>query len=258
MNLLWRGWRTLATVLCFACLAIGAMLLGALCIPVVWLLWRRNEARHRMGRFIVHTGLRVFVLLMRGTGVLHVRYERLDGLGSSGNLVLANHPTLIDFIVLAAVIPQSDCIFKSSLLNDWCNRWPLLLAGYIRNDEAESTLARCRQSLDHGNTLIIFPEGTRSSPGKPVKFHKGAAQVAVRIHQDVTPILITCTSSNLHKGGAWYLAPEHQVRMTLCVHDPIRVDPFLQAHDGQPRLAARDLNDHLQLFFNQGLMHAGS
>ena len=160
---------------------------------------------------------------------------------------------LIDFVLLASVIPQADCFVKSDLLNDWFKRWPVLLAGYIRNDQGGSTLARCRESLDSGNNVIIFPEGTRTPPGQPVKFRTGAAQVAVRTRQNVTPVLIESTASNLHKGGAWYLAPERQIRITLRAKADIPIRPFLAARPDQPALAARDLNHHLQHYFNKDL-----
>ncbi|HKP95690.1 MAG TPA: lysophospholipid acyltransferase family protein [Fibrobacteria bacterium] len=256
MSLLWRMWRTAATVMCFAVFAMGGALIGAFGIPCVWLIWRKEEARHRVGRWIVQKGFHLFVLLMRGTGVIHVRYEGLESLRRSGNLVLANHPTLIDFVLLASVIPQADCFVKSALLGDWFKRWPVLLAGYIPNDQGESTMARCRRSLASGNNVIIFPEGTRTPPGMPVKFRKGAAQVAVRTQRNVTPVFIESTRSNLHKGGAWYLAPRHQVRITLRVKDDIPIRPFLTARPDQPALAARDLNDHLQHYFNKDLSGA--
>ncbi|MDB5050201.1 MAG: hypothetical protein JWO30_3272 [Fibrobacteres bacterium] len=258
MKLLWRTWRTAATLMCFAIFALGGATLGLFGIPLVWLVWRKEESRHRVGRIIIQRGFHLFVLLMRITGVLHVRYEGLEALRRSGNLVLANHPTLIDFVLLASVIPQADCFVKSALLNDWFKRWPVLLAGYIRNDEGESTMARCRKSLDSGNNVIIFPEGTRTPPGMPVKFRKGAAQVAVRTRQNVTPVVIESTRSNLHKGGAWYLAPEHRMRIVLRVKDDIPISPFLKARPDQPALAARDLNDHLQYYFNKDLCSAGA
>ena len=139
------------------------------------------------------------------------------------------------------------------MLDDWFKRWPVLLAGYIRNDQGESTMAQCRKSLDLGNNVIIFPEGTRTPPGMPVKFRNGAAQVAVRTGQNVTPVVIESTKSNLEKGGTWYLAPERQMRIILRVKEDIPISPFLSARPDQPALAARDLNDHLQHYFNKDL-----
>ncbi len=256
MKFLWRVWRTLATLWCFFTFAVGGAVLGTTIIPLVWLRWRKQEDRHRVGRNIVRWSFFLFVWMMRITGVLKLRIEGRETLLRSGNLVLANHPTLIDFVILASVVPQADCVVKGELERDWFKRWGVKLAGYIPNHDGESTVAQARRSLDSGNNMIIFPEGTRTLPGMPVKFQKGAAQVAVRIKQDITPVFIQSTPSNLEKGGAWYLAPKHPIRIVMRVKAGIPVKPFLSARPDQPALAARDLNEHLQQFFNKEVAHA--
>ena len=256
MKLLGRLWRTIATVFCFSVFATGGILIGAGGIPIVWLIWRKPEARHRVGRVILQKSFHLFVRLMNVSGVLRSNFEGLETLRKQGNIVLANHPTLIDFVLLASVIPQADCFVKSALKTDWFKRWPVILAGYILNNQGESTIALCKESLDAGNNIIIFPEGTRTPPGRPVLFMKGAAQVAVRIQRDITPVLIQSTASNLHKDGTWYLAPKDRVRITLRVKPEISIRPFMIARPDQPALAARDLNEHLQEYFNKDLSHA--
>lgn len=256
MNLLGRIWRTLATLWCFFTFAVGGVLLGWTSIPLVWLIWRKQEDRHRAGRNLVRWGFFLFVWMMRLTGVLKLRIEGKESLLRPGNLVLANHPTLIDFVILASMVPQADCVVKAALEKDWFKRWPVKLAGYISNHDGEATIAQTRRSLDSGNNMIIFPEGTRTPPGRPVKFQKGAAQVAVRVPRNITPVLIRSTQSNLEKGGAWYLAPRKPIRIVMRVGAEIPVRPFLAARPDQPALAARDLNEHLQSYFNREVSHA--
>jgi 1-acyl-sn-glycerol-3-phosphate acyltransferase len=256
MKLLGRAWRSLATILCFITFALGGLLMGAFFIPLVQVLWRDESKRRRAGRRIVHISFRLFVLMMEGTGVLRVRFEGLERLQAPGALLVSNHPTLIDFVLLGSVLPQADCIVKSGLWKDWFKRWPLMLAGYIRNDHGEETLALCRRSLDAGNSLIIFPEGTRTLPGLAPKFQRGAAQLAVRLRQAITPVLIESTPSNLHKGGKWYLAPPHQVHMRVRPLADVGVESFVEGRPGQPALAARDLSDQLQRIFIQELSGA--
>jgi 1-acyl-sn-glycerol-3-phosphate acyltransferase len=258
MSLFWRAWRTMATLSCFALFAVGGVVVGGICLPLVRILRRDEGARHRLGRWIVHKSFHAFITYMRGTGVLKLRVENLQGLRKPGTLVVANHPTLIDFVILGSLIPHADCLVKSELMRDWFKRWPIRLAGYILNDQGETTLAHCRRSLETGNNIVIFPEGTRTPPGRPVAFQKGAAQVAVRIRQNLTPVVIQSRGSNLEKGGKWYLAPKSQLTVNLRVLDEIDVDPFLNMRQDQPALAARDLHAHLQQRFNQELSLAGA
>lgn len=253
MSLLWRLWRTVATLSCFSIFALGGLALGMVAIPMVRLVRRDDASRHRAGRWIVYQSFRFFIGYMRRTGVLNLRIEGAEALRKPGALLLANHPTLIDFVILGSLIPNADCFVKSSLKKDWFKRWPVTLAGYILNDQGEKTIQRCRESLDEGNNMIIFPEGTRTVPGQPLRFQRGAAQVAVRTGQNVTPVLIACRGSNLEKGGAWYLAPRRQLTVVIKVREEIPIRPFLEARPDQPALAARDFNDYLQDYFNKGL-----
>lgn len=256
MRLLGRAWRTVATLWCFFTFAVGGVTLGWLSIPLVWLIWRKEEQRHRVGRALVRWSFFLFVGMMRVLGVLQLRIEGKEHLLRPGKLVLANHPTLIDFVILASVVPQADCVVKGDLEKDWFKRWPVKLAGYIPNRDGEATVEQARKSLGSGNNMIIFPEGTRTPAGGRMKFQKGAAQVAVRVRRDITPVLIRSSKSNLEKGGTWYLAPEEPIRIHMEVRGPISVDPFLAERPDHPALAARALNEHLQEYFNREVTHA--
>lgn len=256
IKLLWRAWRTVATLWCFFSFAVGGLILGWLSIPLVLLFWRKDSDRHRVGRNLVRWSFFLFVGMMRVLGVLQLRIEGKERLLVPGKLVLANHPTLIDFVILASVVPQADCVVKGELEKDWFKRWPVKLAGYIPNRDGGTTMEQARKSLGSGNNMIIFPEGTRTPPGKPMKFHKGAAQVAVRVGQDITPVLIRSNKCNLEKGGTWYLAPEEPIRIRMEVRASIPVEPFLAERPDHPALAARALNTHLQDYFNREMTYA--
>jgi 1-acyl-sn-glycerol-3-phosphate acyltransferase len=172
-------------------------------------------------------------------------------------VIVANHPTLIDFVVLAGLIPRADCLVKSSLRDHWAMRWPVRLAGYIPNDRGEETLELCRLSLAAGNSIVIFPEGTRTPPGAPARFRRGAAQVALRCGKAVTPVAIACPASNLHKGGPWYLAPTMKPRMRLEVLEPQETAALLELHGGQATPAARALTTLLEQRINEVLEREG-
>ena len=84
-----------------------------------------------------------------------------------GCLVVANHPTLIDYVLLASVMPETDCLVKSALLKNPFLGGVVRAADYLINSEAETLLPRCQQRLAQGDTILIFPEGTRTKPGYP-------------------------------------------------------------------------------------------
>ena len=109
--------------------------------------------------------------------------------GIKGKVVIANHPSLLDVVILISLIPNANCIVKGSLVQ---NKFISLIIRnlYIPNTlPFDEQLERAKKSmLEDGNNLIIFPEGTRSKPGEPWYFKKGAARFALYANADVVPI----------------------------------------------------------------------
>jgi 1-acyl-sn-glycerol-3-phosphate acyltransferase len=247
-----RAWRTLATLFCFAVFMGSSLLALPLACSVLFIAGSRRR-RWRAGKTVVGAYFRFFTWLMRTVGVLDLEVQGLERLQGSGDFIVANHPTLIDFVVLASLVPRADCLVKSGLRRHWAMSWPVILAGYIPNDRGEETVELCRTSLASGNSIVIFPEGTRSPPGKPLKLKRGAAQLAVRCGRPIIPVFINGPLSNLEKNGAWYLAPARRTRMRVEVMEPQDTATMLESCGGQATLAARALTAQLERRFNEVL-----
>lgn len=246
-----RGWRVLATGLCFAAFGTGSLLLGVVVFPLLRALVRDRERQARVARRVIRFTFRSFVALMRATGVLSVEVQGLERLRGGGRLILANHPTLIDVVLLMALIDQGDCVVKGALGRNPITRGPVRAAGFVFNDDGgEELLAGCVESVRTGNNLIIFPEGTRSSRTEPIRLQRGAARVAVHGELDITPVRIRCTPATLAKGEKWWQVPPRRAHIRIAVDETIAVSPFIAAAPN-PALAARHLNRHLTDYFSR-------
>src|SRR3546814_9151487 len=106
---------------------------------------------------------------MRALGVSSWEIHGAERLKVPGQLIIANHPTLIDVVLLLGYIPQTDCIVKASLFHNPFTRLPLHWAGYIGDSNPTQLVADCVATLKAGHSLMIFPEGTRSHPGQPLQ-----------------------------------------------------------------------------------------
>ena len=105
-------------------------------------------------------------------------------------------------------------------------------------------------ALRRGETLIMFPEGTRTTPGRAPVFHRGAANVALRAARSVTPVYIRCEPTTLTKAERWYRIPLRRPRFTLIVGE----DLDLESHRDRPLpLASRQFNDALHAQFRAAL-----
>lgn len=246
-----RAWRVLATGLCFASFGAGSLALGVLLFPLLALAVRAPERRALLARRVIRHTFRSFVLLMRVTRVITVEVHGLDRLRGGGRLILANHPTLIDVVLLLALVEQGDCVVKGALGRNPVTRGPVRAAGFVFNDDGgEDLLAGCVRSVRTGNNLIIFPEGTRSSRTQPIRLQRGAARVAVHGAVDITPVRIRCTPATLAKGEKWYRVPPRRAHFRIDVDAPIAVSPFIAAAP-HPAVAARHLNQHLTDYFSK-------
>lgn len=244
-----RAWRMLATGLCFAAFGLGSLLLGLVIFPLLHLLVWRREPRVRIARAVIRGTFGFLIAMMRATGVLTLEVHGVERLRGGGRLILANHPTLIDVVLLMSLVERGDCIVKGALGRNPITRGPVRAAGFVFNDGGEGLLEDCLRSLRGGSNLIIFPEGTRSS-AEPMRLQRGAARVAVHGELDITPVRIRCTPATLRKGEKWWRVPARRPHFRVEVDEAIAVTPFIAATP-HAALAARRLNAHLTDYFSR-------
>lgn len=251
-------WRLLVTSFCFAGFAIGGGLLSAIVLPIIALLpgtqhARRNRVRRALGTAY---GLLIRILCITRTMTLKVSgIERLRA--HPGSLILANHPTLIDVVILLWLYPEACCVVKSTL---WKNPfyWGIVrLTAYVDNGAPETLIKDCVARLDEGESLLVFPEGTRTKPDKPMHFVRGAAYVALAAGRPIMPVIITCDPPTLTKGEPWYRIPPRAFCMTVTVLEPLAMESLMAASENNP-IGARHLTHALENFFKNELMNRQS
>ena len=239
-------WRLFATALCFTVFGVSAALCGMLVFPLMRLLPGDPGAHRRRVRATFRAYMRSFVSLMSAVGVLTYDFEGAERLGRPGQIILANHPSLIDVVFLIGFTPQATCIVKEALFHNPFTRWPVAAAGYVSNTSTLSMVERASEALREGQNVIVFPEGTRTTPGQALQFHRGAASIAVKAATVVTPVFIRCDPTTLAKNMPWYRIPERRAQFTFRVGTDIDPSPFRSA---PPPRASRAFNEHLLKVF---------
>jgi 1-acyl-sn-glycerol-3-phosphate acyltransferase len=241
-------WRVFATGLSFAVFGIGGLLMRIVVFPLLNLMVRRPERRVAAARTVIRRAFRAYVDLMRALGVLRYEIRGLEKLERGGLLVLANHPTLIDTVFLMAFVKNADCIVKGALWNNPFTRGPVRAAGYINNEGGAALVEDCIASLERGNNLIVFPEGTRTGADGVISMKRGAANIAVRGARDMTPVLIRCDPPTLGKGEKWWRVPPRRVLIRIEVQDDLAIQSFTGGGASEV-MAARQLTEFLQNYF---------
>ena len=183
--------RLLSKLSSFAVFGISSLILATSLFPLFHVLAGFSEKRFNViSRKFVNHFFQFFVKYIEVTGAMRLSVENREMLkGIKGKVVIANHPSLLDVVILISLIPNANCIVKGSLVQ---NKFISLIIRnlYIPNTlPFDEQLERAKKSmLEDGNNLIIFPEGTRSKPGEPWYFKKGAARFALYANADVVPI----------------------------------------------------------------------
>ena len=255
MTRLRLGWRAARTGIAFVTFGVGALILGGLVFPLLrtTTAGRRRELRVQRA---IHLSFRLFVGIMSALGLIRVTWRGRDHLAApGGHVIVANHPTLIDVVLLIARLPQADCVVKKAAWRNPYLRGVVSAAGYIPNDTGPEVSARCMDRLRAGGRLLLFPEGTRSPRAALGGFYRGAARVALASGCDIVPVVIRCEPPMLGKGQPWFRVPPRTAQITLDVQAPVSAVEYARRHAGAG-LAARRLTDDLRHLFEQRLSHA--
>ncbi len=161
-------------------------------------------------------------------------------------VIVANHQSMADIVLLFQTRMQFKWIAKSSLFRVPFLGWCMSLARHVRLRRAKLSSVRMAYQeasawLDEGISVMFFPEGTRSTSGEIQDFYNGAFKLALQKNVAVLPIAIRGTSTAMPK-GKWLFNPGGAVNMTVL--------PALEPNDffaGAPEIlkdAAREAIHH--------------
>jgi 1-acyl-sn-glycerol-3-phosphate acyltransferase len=236
----------------FALFGLGSLLTFGVVLPLRLLFARRAESRDLAAQRLVHRAVRLYLRVCEAIGVFSVETRHTERLTQGPALVVANHPTLLDVVLLLAQMPQADCIAKRAVWRNPFLRLIVNAAAYIPNDTAEGLVERCCKSLSAGRSVVLFPEGSRSPLEGMREFQRGAAHIALASGCCVVPVLLYCEPPALKKGQPWYAVPNERMRFRLEVDLPLR--DLTEGTHGLPRsLAARRVNQKLREYFERRL-----
>ncbi len=161
-------------------------------------------------------------------------------------VMIANHQSLLDILVLFRLFVHFKWVSKIENFRVPCVGWNMSLNRYIklRRGDQESIaqmMDACVQTLAEGNSVLMFPEGTRSPDGRLRPFKHGAFTLAQRAGVPLLPIVVQGSADALPKRG-FVLQGRHAIRVRVLdeipylsfAHKPVeRV-----MHDVRERIAA--------------------
>jgi len=252
------AWRALRTGVAFAAFGLWSVWLAVVWLRVRAVVDRGQAEPWRRAQRGIHRMFGAHASMMEWLGLIEVHWigaERLTGPGP--RLIVANHPSLIDVVLIISRLPQADCIVASEHAQDRWLRGSVQAADYISNDSGAAIVFECARRLREGRNLVIFPEGTRSPEGGLGRFQRGAAHIALATGLDMLSIEISVEPRMLMKGQSWYHVPPRAGRYTLRVGEPVIAKEHLDGSESTV-MAARKLTRALRArFAGTGSTNAG-
>ena len=182
----------------------------------------------RWSNAVMHAG-RIWSRSLLAAAGARVTYHGLEHVDHDNPCIfIANHQSMVDIWVLFDFIPPSTrFVAKRELFKIPVFGWALSAAGCISIDRANRanairSLSIAAERIRSGRSVILFPEGTRSSDGRLQRFKKGAFYLAVQAGVPVVPVAIT---------GSFAVVPPRKLRVSpgpveVYIEPPIDVASF--------------------------------
>ncbi len=190
-------------------LLLGLISLGWNLIAVLLYPLLPRQRGLELGRAGISRGYGAFWHLANASGMLRMDASALDPLRDEpGLIVVANHPSMLDALMLVARLPRSACVMKASLVRNPFLGAGARLARYIRNDSALGMVRHAVADLKAGGQLVLFPEGTRTTQPPVNPFRPGFTVIAKLAGAPIQTVIIETRSPYLGKGWPlWRLPP---------------------------------------------------
>ena len=211
--------RIVLTAYCFVQFAVQVLWLGKWQMPRLIKRGQGTPEARGKALYAAHCHVKHFLTALDRLGLVIFRFE--GEVHRQPCLMVANHPSLLDFIVLLRNLPNAICLYKAQSLQNPVLSSFVQVAGYIEGLDGTASaskriIAACCQRYAEGHHVVFFPEGTRSASATTVrKFRTTAFHAAVKCDAPVQPVVILCEPLFLGKNQSWLAFSKRRNRMTV-------------------------------------------
>ncbi|PIE42277.1 MAG: 1-acyl-sn-glycerol-3-phosphate acyltransferase [Gammaproteobacteria bacterium] len=111
-------------------------------------------------------------------------------------VVLSKHQSSLDIFVLLKIFDPQTWVFKRELLNIPCFGWalaatqPIAINRKARRQALKIMLKKGKDKLQKGFWVLLYPEGTRTPPGKQGTYKSGGVLLAKKSGVDIVPVAL--------------------------------------------------------------------
>ena len=192
------------------------------------------ERKHLVGH------MSFYVALLHRWGIIETEFVGFEEVSSwSGSVLVANHPSILDAVLIMTRVPSLDLLINARLLRHPVMGGAIRPCHYLRNDAPLSMIKSCRQRLASGSNILIFPEGTRTETPPLGEFHHGYALASTCAKAPIRTIFLQCDSDYFGPGFFFFKPARCPIRFRLTMGrvfepepnvDPMELSAMVEAY----------------------------
>jgi 1-acyl-sn-glycerol-3-phosphate acyltransferase len=209
-----------------------------------------SPKRRKISRKALSFSLRIFRAVLSTLGLVRVEFQgSLPEIENGPFIAIANHPSLLDALLLLSVLDDCVCIVKEDLRYSGFIRFFIDQLGFISNSGTTNLLLKGAAALSEGSSILFFPEGTRTRASLG-RFSRGAFTLAIRENAPIIPSVIQCDPICYPKGWPWYQFPTSSFSFKIHFYPPLSQPSDEKSME---REYSFRLRDEAELFFQDQL-----
>ena len=181
---------------------------------------------------LIHLVSRYFGKSLLWVSRIKIQVQGLDNLLTDrAQLICANHQSLFDILILDSIIPlQFRFVVKKELFSvpilGLCLRYEKQIQVDRQNRrKGIESIRAAGDTINKGRSIVVFPEGTRSTDGEVKRFHKGSLLIAFNTNAPIVPVSINGSFSIMSK-KSFRLRPG---LVKVVIHPPIETKGLSRA-----------------------------
>ncbi|KXK41267.1 MAG: 1-acyl-sn-glycerol-3-phosphate acyltransferase [Chlorobi bacterium OLB5] len=185
------------------------VILYSLLIAILSILIFPFDSRNRLSNPLMKIWTKA-VLFIYGIKVNVYGQENIDA--GKGKIYISNHASYLDIFVQLAYLPDNvRMIYKKEINKVPLLGWAMMCAGFVALDrdrvrDAMKSLDKAAERVRNGLSVVIYPEGTRTSDGNVGEFKRGMFFLADKSKADIIPVSLSGTFK-LMPGGSSKVKP---------------------------------------------------
>ncbi len=167
-----------------------------------------QKTGQKIGRFAIKTGFKFYLSILSTFCATKIDLIELHSIAKQKQqIIIANHPSLLDAVLLLSVFDNAACVMKDKLMNNFLLGSAARLAGFIPNSHPLQTILKARTELQEQANLIVFPEGSRTITIESFRCHPSIALIAQNAQTDIQVCVLVFSPDYLGKRWPWYQPP---------------------------------------------------